>query len=191
MTPNPNVLAHDELEQRVGAAGLEVVDVVVGELCEHGVAVAEQIGLVDVNVHFAVSTIGLHQHVRRSCGCEDEEGKAELAELYDEKGKRGKPSAEASAVCFDLDCAGSVEIEAEGREIPCLETEVESGGCELCSRRYSIPTHYRVIEKSGFNAPDELNERSSLVFVHTLHAAQHLTGSKNIITYRFVFRGRE
>ena len=116
MTPNSKVLAHDELEQRVGAAGLEAVDVVVGELCEHGVAVAEQIGLVDVDVHFAVSTIGLHQHVRRSGGCEDEEGKAELAQLYDEKGKRGKPSAAASAVCFDLDCVESVEIEAERRE---------------------------------------------------------------------------
>lgn len=81
MTPNSILPANDELQQRVGVAGLEAVDVVIGELCEHGVAVAEQIGLVNVNVHFAVSTIRLHQHVRRSCCCEDQERKAKLAEL--------------------------------------------------------------------------------------------------------------
>ena len=101
--PNSKVRANDELEQRVGPAWLEPVNVVESEFGKDGIAVAEQIRLINVNVHLAVSTIGLHQHVRRSCCCENEKREAKLAELYYQKGKQEKPSAEDSMACFDFD----------------------------------------------------------------------------------------
>lgn len=110
--PHSNVRANDELEQHVGAAGLEAVDVVVGELGEDGVAVAQQIGLVDVNVHLAVPTIRLHQHVRRGCCRENKKREPKLAELYSQLGNQEKPSAAESAVCFGFVCAESTVSES-------------------------------------------------------------------------------